>query len=85
MSRSTFLTTNEVPTTNYHNGLITTNSIVVSSKPPNISNNRINPRFKKYSKDKRRSTGIRSNDVSLASAPTEVSCVPQFIDIDRRI
>lgn len=33
---------------------------------------RVNPRFKRNARDQRRSTGIRPNDVSLASTSTEV-------------
>lgn len=42
--------------------------------------NRNNPRIKRNLKDKRRSTGIRPNDVSLASTSTEVSMFIEFIN-----
>jgi hypothetical protein len=70
MSRSTFLTTNELSPTNYHHGLMTTSTSI----------NRNNPRIKRNLRDKRRSTGIRPNDVSLASTSTEVSMFIEFIN-----
>jgi hypothetical protein len=85
MSRSTFLMTNEIPLTSdlrYHHGLITTNRsnetlpIVVQSsatKTTKTSITRNNPRIKRNLRDKRRSTGIRPDDISLASTSTEVS------------
>jgi hypothetical protein len=81
MSRSAFLTTNEIPTTNdlcFHHGLITPNRtnetlpIVVQSSNKSIERN-LKPRIKRNLKDKRRPTGIRPNDISLASTSTEVS------------
>jgi len=84
MSRSIFLTTNEIPKTTdlrYHHGLITPNRsnetipIVVQSsatKTTNTSITRNNPRIKRNLRDKRRSTGIRPDDISLAGTSTEV-------------
>src|SRR5690348_7111135 len=85
MSHSTFLMTNEIPTTNdlrYHHGLITTDRsseslpIFVQSsktKTTNTSRTRTNPRMKRNLREKRRATGIRPDDISLANALTEVS------------
>jgi hypothetical protein len=85
MSRSTFLTTNEKPTTNdlrFHHGLITTNRInetlpiVVQSstiKSTNKAIERNNPKIKRNLRGKRRPTGIRPDEVTLAGTSTEVS------------
>ncbi|CAF2777317.1 unnamed protein product [Rotaria sp. Silwood2] len=77
MSRSTFLMTNEIPTTNdcrFQYDLMTTSRsnetlpIVIqssTSKPSNKSTTRTNLRLKRNLRDKRRSTGIRSDEVSV--------------------
>ncbi|UJR15041.1 hypothetical protein I4U23_002014 [Adineta vaga] len=83
MSRSAFLTTNEIPTTadrRFHHDLIltsrsseTTIPIVKQSSTTNKSMTQMNRRIKRNLRDKRRSTGIRPNDISLASTSTEGS------------
>ena len=45
---------------------------------------RANPRFKRNLRDQRRSTGIRPNDVSLASTSTEVIYLMRFARECRR-
>ncbi len=67
---------------NYHHGLMTTDPIVIQSKPTSMLINRNNPRIKRNLKYNRRSTGIQPNDVSLASTSTEVSSTMEFIDIE---
>jgi len=93
MSRSTFLKTNEIPTTTdlrYHHGLINMNRsneslpIVVQSsatKTTNTSIIRNNPRIKRNLRDKRRATGIRPDDISLASTSTEVSILYNNVNV----
>lgn len=78
MSRSILVTTNEIPKTTDIRYRLTTNRtnesvpIVVQTKTTNTSITRNNPRLKKNLKDKRRATGVRPDDISLASASTEV-------------
>jgi len=93
MSRSTFLTTNEIPTTTdlrYHHSLMTTNRsnetlpIVVQASPAKTTNTSIrrnNPRIKRNLRDKRRSTGIRPDDITLAGTSTEVRILYNKIDL----
>ncbi|CAF1183158.1 unnamed protein product [Adineta steineri] len=85
MSRSVFRTTNEIQTTTdrrFFDGPVPINrsnetvSMIVQSSPTKLTNKSIarnNPRIKRNLRDKRRSTGIRPNDVSLASTSTEGS------------
>jgi hypothetical protein len=79
MSRSTFLTTNEIPSTTdlrYHHSLMTPNraneTLPSPTKTTNTSIRRNHPKIKRNLRDKRRSTGIRAHDISLASTSTEV-------------
>ena len=81
MSRSTY----EIPSTadlRFHRGSISTNRsnetppIIVQSSPTKTTNTSIarnNPKVKRNLRDKRRSTGIRPDDVSLAGTSTEVN------------
>lgn len=87
MSHSNFLTSNEIPTTTdsrFHNGLMTTNRsnetlpiVVVQSstttKSTVKSSTRYNPRLKRNLRDKRRSTGIRPDDIPVTSTIIEVN------------
>jgi hypothetical protein len=85
MSRSAFLKTNELPNTTdlrFVHGLIPANRsneplpIAVQSLSTKTANESIvqkNLRLKRNLKDKRRATGIRPDEVSLASTSTEVN------------
>jgi len=91
MSRSAYLTTNELPTTTdlrFVHGLIPTNRsnetlpMVVQSLSTKTANKTIvqkNLRLKRNLRDKRRATGIRPDEVSLASTSTEVRCFRERI------
>jgi len=91
MSRSAFLKPNELPTTTdlrFVHGLIPTNRsnetlpIVVQSLSTKSANKSIvqkNLRLKRNLRDKRRATGIRPDEVSLASTSTEVRCFRERI------
>ena len=88
MSRSAFLTTNEIPTTTdlrFVHSLMPANrsneilpmvgqSSSSSTKTANKSIVQNNLRLKRNLRDKRRPTGIRPDDISLASTSTEVRC-----------
>lgn len=88
MSRSIFLTTNEIPKTTDLRYRLTTNRsnepvpIVVqtsATKSSNTSITRNNPRNKRNLKDKRRATGVRPDDILTATASNEVK---EFIKKD---
>ena len=81
MSRSAFLRTNEISAATadrrFHHDLISTNRStetlpVVLQSSTNKSMTHMSRRIQRNLRDKRRSTGIRPNEVSLASTSTEV-------------
>ena len=69
MSHSTYLTDRRYH--HHHHPLITTNRTNETSTMV-VESSKSNSRFKRNLKDKRRSTGIRPDDILLASTSTEV-------------
>lgn len=75
MSRSIYRTSND----RHINELLSPPSTTSQSSTMSTSIRRANPRFKRNLRDQRRSTGIRPNDVSLASTSTEVISSMEFL------